>query len=399
MTNLKRRTLPVAVAAALGMGAVAWADQPSSPYQEVLQDARQHSVLLADAKASGGGFTIGQGDTTLTILPGMQVRFVGNWGDDRKHGDSSIVTGFEVTRARLDLEGQAFSPRLKFRAAWEAGDITGAVALLDAYGTYDLGDFALKIGQFKDLITHEGLVTWDKGLAVERSGVNEALGTPTAVAGRVQGVGIVFKSEQLAVEAAFHDGAGSANTSFQDAGSLWGISARGEFKVSGKWADYADMTARKTVDQLLVIGAGMDWTQVSGGNLIDFAIDAQFEMAKLGAYAAFIGNIADPFGYGDSTFDWGAVVQAGYALTDELEVFGRLGIVVLEDEIAGEDTFWEITAGVNYYLLNGAPGNGAKVTADVVWLPNGAVGSAYHNVIGLIGEPEIAVRIQLQVKP
>jgi hypothetical protein len=143
----------------------------------------------------------------------------------------------------------------------------------------------------------------------------------------------------------------------------------------------------------------MDWTQVSGGNLIDFAIDAQFEMAKLGAYAAFIGNIADPFGYGDSTFDWGAVVQAGYALTDELEVFGRLGIVVLEDEIAGEDTFWEITAGVNYYLLNGAPGNGAKVTADVVWLPNGAVGSAYHNVIGLIGEPEIAVRIQLQVKP
>jgi hypothetical protein len=44
-----------------------------------------------------------------------------------------------------------------------------------------------------------------------------------------------------------------------------------------------------------------------------------------------------------------------------------------EDFVTGEDTIHEFTAGVNYYLgWDGAFGHRAKITVDVVYLPNGS---------------------------
>lgn len=401
MTNPKRRIVPAVVAGALGMGAcMAWAAEPSSTMDSVMQDASARSHMLAPAPAAHP-FTIGQGDFSLSIMPGMQFRGVANIGDERKGGDNDIQTGFEITRARLELEGKAFSPKLRFKAGWEAGDISGGVTLLDAMAMYDVADnMTIKAGQFKDLVTHEGLVAWQDGLAVERSVANEVLGTPTAASGRVQGVSLIVKpSDQINVEVALHDGLGSANTSFADAGAYWGISARGEFKVMGQWKDYADMTARKTMENLLVVGAGIDFTEVPGARVAKVAVDAQWEMQKLGVYGAVLANWADPTA-GSNVLSWGFMAQAGYALTDDLEVFGRLGLVKIDEDIlppGAEDTILEITLGVNYYLLNA--GNGAKVTADVAILPNGAPSAPYHNLIGANDELEIAVRLQLQLRP
>ncbi len=65
-----------------------------------------------------------------------------------------------------------------------------------------------------------------------------------------------------------------------------------------------------------------------------------------------------------------------------------------------EDTFYELTAGVNYYLgANGSWKHRAKFTVDLSFLPNGAPSD--QNGIGVLdandGGNEIVLRSQFQL--
>ena len=71
----------------------------------------------------------------------------------------------------------------------------------------------------------------------------------------------------------------------------------------------------------------------------------------------------------------GFLVQAGYLLGDseKWEVFGRFDMTMLDDSrfadgSDNEDTFPELTIGLNHYLH----GHAAKLTIDGTWLPSGA---------------------------
>ena len=100
--------------------------------------------------------------------------------------------------------------------------------------------------------------------------------------------------------------------------------------------------------------------------------------------------------------DWGALAQVGYLLNSKWEVFGRYDVVLLDDEAledGDEETFHEVTAGVNYYLgPDGSHLHRAKLTADVTYLPNGAPSDQTQSGV-LAGEgDQFIVRAQFQLQ-
>lgn len=351
----------------------------------VLADAERRSQLLQAGGVSAGydkGFFIQSGDGKFSIRPGFQFQFrsITNFAEDGKSGGSdSLESGFEVRRARFRFDGNAFGKDLKYSFVWDTNRNSGAVTLLDALVDYKFADtWGLRIGQFKESWSHEKDVSGFRQIAVDRSLLDTILGGN--VTDRVQGIALQYgaETEPLRAEFAFHDGANSKNTDYRDGDgdtnarpdANYGFGGRVEYKFAGDWSAYRDFTAKGTKIDLFVLGAGFDYTEAGDSNALRATIDAQWENTTgWGLYAGLIGVFND----GDDTTDYGGLVQASYAFDPSWEVFGRYGLLLLDEDANDEDTFNEITLGVNYYLGEGGSAfHGAKVTLDFVWLPDGS---------------------------
>lgn len=379
------------------------ASQQQATVASVLNDAERRSQLLQAGGMSAGfdgkEFMLGSSDGKFKLVPYFQFQFrnVTNWGEDVKDsGDDSIVNGFEVRRMKLGVKGNAFDPGLKYdiRVAYNRNG--GSATLENAFLQYAIADdWAVRAGQWKGNVFHEENVSSGKQLAAERSQLNEILGG--ALTDYVQGVSLIYSAEEIRGELAFIDGANTDNTNYLDGaggyGSLspnYGVEGRMEFKVSGDWKNYDDFSAMGTKSDLLVIGAGFDWTEGGDAHAIAHTVDVQWESGSmpLGLYAAYLGNWSE-VGDDDDTYSWGALLQASYMLDDKWEVFGRYGYTDLEGSV---DELHEITIGANYYWS----GHNAKATLDVSFLPNG---SPEDSGLGYQGgeDMQVVIRGQFQL--
>jgi len=174
--------------------------------------------------------------------------------------------------------------------------------------------------------------------------------------------------------------------------------------MTGNFRQYDDFSARNNRDDMLVIGAGMDWTQAGSDNVLFMTADAQWEpqgIKGLSVYGAVLGLYTDfnnTVGANDSTFDYGFLVQAGYLLGPKWEAFGRYSFTSLDSDAPGlsgqTNSFNELTFGANYYMH----GHAAKFTVDVGFLPDGAPGNiSSTDYIATDGDLEIVVRAQFQL--
>jgi hypothetical protein len=384
------------------------ADEVGRTVESVLTDADRRSEFLQVQGFTAGydkGFVIQSEDKSFVLRPGIQTQFrwVGNYGDADDANNNE--DGFEVRRLRLRFDGNAFSKDLTYQFQWDTNRAGGNVQLLDAWFQYRFApQWAVRLGQFKESVFHERDVSGFSQLAVERS-LNDAL-LGGANTDRVQGVSLIYgggEDDALRAEVAYHDGANSRNTDFRDANADFGVGGRAEYKALGQWADYKDFTAKAGKADLLVFGAGADFTQAFTADVLRTTADVQYETAgKLSLYGALHANLSDINDPDDevaedSPTDYGALAQVGYLLTDQLEAFGRYGITQLDDA-AGDDTFSEITTGVNYYL--GEKGNAvhkAKLSLDLTYLPDGSP-SAQTSQGALAGEEDqFIVRGQFQL--
>ncbi|HEX2973293.1 MAG TPA: hypothetical protein VHP11_13240, partial [Tepidisphaeraceae bacterium] len=290
------------------------------------------------------------------------------------------------------------------------------------FATYGFTDtpWALKAGQYKDHVYQEETVSSKRQLAAERSVMNELL--MGGCFDRVQGVAVLYGDLEtpLHAEGSFHDGAASFNTPFYDtetdssANAHFGMTGRLDWKVMGGWKDYRDFSARDTKEDLLVLGAGTDWTQgdffndvdlVESGDRFFSALDAQWELAgpKVGMYAALTSDYTRfNDGSADDRLNWGALVQAGWAVSRQWELFARYDLVKLDDAFLtarSEDLVQEITTGVSYYLgRDGSAGPRAKVTVDVGYLPDGSPVAIPNIGIPAASENDVVyLRAQLQL--
>lgn len=383
------------------------AQQVDATVERVLSDAHKRSQLL---QAGGGitagydrGFFIKSEDGNYSFRPGVLFQFRGVT-NHRTDGDDDTQSGFEVRRIRPRFDGNFLTPDLTYSFVLDANRSDGVVSILDAWAQYRLApQWAVKFGQFRESWYHEGDVPDSNQLAVERSLVDSILGGSRV--DRVQGVSLIYgggKDDALRVEVTGHDGANSKNTDFQDTASgNFGAGARVEYKFKGDWANYRDFSARGNKEELLIAGAGIDWTQAGDSDIYRTTADVQWENTSgLGLYGALNGVCTNvPSGDGEHRFDWGALVQAGYSLNPSWEIFGRYDVVALDDDyVTGEDLFNEFTVGVNWFLgKDGAAGHRAKITLDVLYLPDGAPSN--QTGVGVLSNEgdEIVLRGQFQL--
>jgi Phosphate-selective porin O and P len=380
----------------------------------VLNDADRRSQLLQNTGSAEAGYDDGfyVRAGSFEFRPGLffQFRNVLNYREDTTGPKADeFDMGFEVRRMRLEMNGTAFTKDFEYSFVWDANREGGGVELLDAWVKYAFNSqWAVRAGQFKDPLTHEKLVSSKRQLAADRSLMDNILGG--SLFDRVQGITAVYGAKEAPLKAEFgitDGGPQSMNTNFTKHVFDFGIVGRVEYKLSGEWADYRDFTAKNSKGNLLVVGAAGDWSQAGDANLFVGTADVQWENnAGLGLYGAILfANRDEAFTGGDSSTDWGLLVQAGYMLNPSWEVFGRLDILLFDEDLAlsggnTEDTFFEITGGVNYYLgPNGSYGHRAKITLDLTILPNGAPDDV--SGLGILGAndggTEVVFRSQFQL--
>lgn len=372
-----------------------------------VSDAAARSQLPQSEKIVTGwdkGFKIGSADGNYSIMPIVQAQFrnVTNFTEGGDESDDSTVNGFEFRRVRLGVKGNAFSKDFIYEVRVSVDRNTGEAILDNAYGQYRFADdWAVKFGQFKLNWTREETISGLRQLAAERSLLNHVLGGSNT--SFVQGVSLQYapKDGPFRADVQFTDGDLTANTGYQDVTTTagyqnFGVAARGEYKISGNWDAYNDLTALGTKDDLLVVGAGTDWAQGGDGDVYRFTVDASWENTTgLAVYGSAIYTIAEG-DTGEAPLDdsIGALAQAAYLLPglENWEGFGRYSIIHLDDEIDGEDLFHEATVGVNKYFYS----HNAKFTLDLNWLPNGTPTSASGLGYSNSTEEQIILRTQIQ---
>ncbi len=391
------------------------ADHVDATVASVLRDADDRSVFLqnvADLPAGyeKGKFFIRSTDGRFTLNPAFQfqLRYVLNYregeGDDGDD-DAEIESGFELRRMKFGFAGTAYE-KFKYKFVWFTNRNGGEVLLEDAEVQYALTErLSIFGGQFKNPVHHEELVSSSKQLSADRSLVNELLGG--GVEDRVQGVGVNWDNEVITVIAAVHDGRESLNTNFRDSptnDSDYGAAARVEYLAFGDKKGYGDFTALGNTGSMLVFGAGVGFSGLEDTNGIAYTIDAQYETGPLALYAALLGQTTREHGDDDEVDEegeeiaddadaYGGLVQAGYMLSDKLELFGRYGYISLDDDSLDEDQIHEITVGSNYYI----EGHNVKVTADVIFLPSGSPGESGLGIIDSGDESQFVGRLQFQL--
>jgi hypothetical protein len=397
--------------------------------ESVLRDAEKRTQLLA-ADAGGAGYDNGFYIRTgaFSLQPGIifQFRNVTDYRQDTGGAkDDEIENGFEVRMIDLVLQGSAFTKDLTYCFIWRT-DPESEIYLLDAYVTYMFADaWGFRAGQFTANFTHEDFMGDGMQLAADRSLLDYALGGYT---NRVQGVSLLYgnynQKQPINAELAFHDGSNSINSNYlghypaapgivdgvMGPGTHafdWGMYARVEWLASGMWANYADFSGINVKEDLFVLGGAVSYDQGGNGDLIGGTIDAQYKGKNgLTVYGAVVARYGDEdiTGRGDEATDWGFLVQASYLVNPAWEVFARYTYINYDNEVVvgadDEDTFHEITLGVNYFLgNNGSAGHRAKVTIDLNILPNGLPGSFTN--MGYLGdnvfETEVSLRGQFQL--
>jgi hypothetical protein len=385
----------------------------------VLRDAERRSQLMQLEGFTAGydnGFKLrsADGNFLMQIYTQFQFRNVTNFtdspavfdADDDIIGfsdDEKVQNGFEVRRMKFGFKGNAFTPDLTYNFRWETAENGGGVTLEEATVQYQFSDqMAVRAGQWKDDWTHEETTSSSRQLAADRSLLNELIGGGQT--DYVQGVMLVYNPSDSAFRAnvAYHDGANTDNTDWQEntggilfvGGPNFGVSGRAEFKVSGDWKSYDDFTARGNTDGVFVIGGGFDFTQGGDSDVWFHTIDAQWESAGgLSIYGAFVGAWVDS-DVVDSSYNWGFLGQVGYVFDDRWEVFGRADYTRFdEDTVSGDDDFPELTAGVNYYWH----GHAAKFTVDFTWLFNGAPSDLTGIGVLASDDDEFVLRAQFQL--
>lgn len=427
-------TVALIAGAALGMTATAQnLDNDRAYAAELMADAGSRSSLMQTGTAGHDGdrFFIGSGDGNyrLNISGATQFRYVMNFVDDSTTADEEDFTnGFDLTRAYIDFTGNVINPEttFKIRGEFQGGgdnDDDGSFNLEDAWAQHNFENgVSIRWGQFKaPVLFEEFYVDSVYQLAVDRSLTNEVF-----TGGYTQGLALSYRDDSWGGTFSVNDGARSANTPFFSAAEAdYALTARVDFLLAGgDWAEFNDFTSFRGNDVFDArLGGAIHWQTagdtaawtpgstsqvvVSEVDVLLYTIDASFQGDGWNAFAAFIGSSVDP-DQGSDQDNFGVVVQGGFFLTDQFELFGRWDGIFFDDDALpqdADDDFHTLTFGGNYYFVPNS--HAAKFSADIQWFLNEinatstAIGSFAPSqktaVVPSSEDDQFAIRFQMQL--
>jgi len=380
--------------------------------QAVMRDAesRSHPLSLDGVTATytDGKFTLRTADGNFVLRPWLQfqLRNTTTYRQDVKQGGTGddVQNGFEIRRLKLGLEGNVFSPDLSYNFIWAANRKDGVPELEAAYAKYHFAQtpYSIRLGQFKDPLDHEQLGSTKYTTAVDRTLTDDFFAKGE---GYVQGASVIFDStKDVRAEVALTDGLGSVNENFQDfptTSADWGTAGRVEYKLFGKWNDYEHLTMYGLKQNLLVFGAGADYTEQGSTSFFTHVVDAQFGNAQgIGFYGAYLGRYGKDVATGaatSDTYDWTLRAQVSYSIDRRWQPFLQYEYIHFDAvslAAGAENEVHVIRVGTSYFIY----GESARFQFDLSYLPNGSpVNDDGAGILQDNGNNELVFRAQFQL--
>jgi hypothetical protein len=410
---------------------------------KVVRDAEARSRLLPgnlSANYTDGKFIIATEDKSFVFHPWVQSQFRGsvNWRDQaNSDGSDDTQSGFEVRRLKFGIDGTFFTDftylfNYTTQRANTSGTVTnssgqnvgtvpeqigGSPVLEEAWVMYHLHDtpWSVRGGQFKDPLSHETLIS-SKYRDLEASLTTDVFGNVDAF---TQGVSVVYDPQHsVRAEVALTDGIRSANTNFEDFPTPginydFGAAGRVEYKAFGRWQDYNQLTALGNKADLLVFGLGNDFSQGGSTNTWTTTLDAQYAtttglMLYGAGWSRYITNnpgiaLGGPTGTsitpagtpGQDTYEYALEAQLSYLVTPKWEPYLRAEYLWVQGTPAGSDNgIQNYSVGLNYYIH----GHNVKLSTQIQFLPNGIPFDVTGNdILQNNGKSEIVITEQLQL--
>jgi hypothetical protein len=334
--------------------------------------------MMAGYKA-GKGFYLSNQDGSFSLMMSgqLQTRWVMNNNSGRVNDAFTGVTGaenqwgFQVRRAKVRFQGNVIDPSWTYaiNGAFEGPDTGfqvenianlntgtqsngGTFEFQEAFIAKELENgLTLTFGQFKTPWLREELVDSSQQLAVERSVANEFFNQDRAV-----GIMASYATDSWNIAASYNNGQrtalsqGTRYTNFADNPTDWAFSARFEYKLSGDWSDFDSFTSSPGDEEAIMIGAavmgqkygeaangvtlpGVGEVSLDGTKVMGFTVDATAKFGGFSLFGSFVyqsyeagsglSNVGGVNYDGEKWNPWAVVVQAGYSLNDEWELFAR----------------------------------------------------------------------------
>ena len=281
--------------------------------------------------------------------------------------------GFQIRNLKIKLLGHVVDPSWEYKIELAYRPDNGEANFQDAYINKDLGDgFSFRVGQFKAPWLREQLVSSIFQLAADRSIIDGYFN-----AGRSVGLQGQYRNEFISLRAFYGNGFKSAMnaknsfTNFSNTPTDWAFAGRLDWKFFGDWKELQDFNARSDQKSGVMLGVAAMGQRFNGNAAFNdpFNIDLGSSVQGAGAalflaapesidgtkmygvtadvtakfanwsfYAAAVWQRYDlessaqinfpglsgslDLGF-SSVNSWGAMVQSGYLVTDDLELFAR----------------------------------------------------------------------------
>jgi phosphate-selective porin len=359
------------------------------------------SPILAEDTVTGmagrdaKGFFLSQGDTRLTMGGFAQFRYMLNNRDDAGENEE-LTQGFSHRRIRLIFAGD-FNKQFGYKFDVDMqSDTTFKPA--DAFLSYKSGAWRFRAGQFKLPLLKEELVSDTEQLTVERSTLNNVF-----TGARSQGVDAVYTDEQFRFMGMLSDGLNQANTPFTDEPADFAATARAEFLWEGEdFKRFDPFAGWRGKPYTGMAGAAIHYQDggETGGTTdasnFTYTIDAAAKGDGWSAFIAFMGRTIETTGSDFNDMGW--MIQGGYFVTDQTEIFARFSHIMPDDDRASGEDFKELTLGASHYVF--PESSALKLTADVtIGLDDQAgassvVGTSSGNGLLSSAEEQLYVRLQ-----
>jgi len=321
------------------------------------------------------------GNFKLNVSGFMQVRYTFNHANKTRENGGGIPTntpykrGFENANTWLDFSGNVVDPSWTYHIRGNfANDGIGEMALTFASISKDFGNgWSVTAGQFRGPWLRETLVDDPYQLGVDRSVMNDYF-----TQGFDQGIQVGYEADAFRVNGFFGDGVlsgvqvsglniGSAtsNSPWQATPTNYAVAARGEYKISGDWAQFDDFTSRRGEEAGMMVGlAGVAERGNANSNFPNtvaygFTADFSWEMNGANLFASFVWLSTNGGAVTQKTKPWGFNVQGGYFVTDDIEIFGRYEIInyKLTGNVGGDsDKYNGLSFGANYFFADNVKG-------------------------------------------
>jgi len=224
---------------------------------DVLADSETRSSLQGAAGSGyNGGFFLSSADGNFSMKINVleQIRYTYNNQDI----GTENASGFENKRTRLSFGGNMVDSSWSYKLGYYLGysnsnEDFGAGELSDASVSKSMGNgMSLTVGQFKLPFSAEYGMDVGHLQFNDYSVVSTSMGT-----GYGQGLMLGYDADAFRVGVAYVNALNSANDAWGAVpANNWAMTARGEFKFSGDWAQFNDGQSWKGEGMGAKIGAG-----------------------------------------------------------------------------------------------------------------------------------------------